>query len=139
MPILMYDEIKFIEAEANLRLGNYPEANAAYKEAVQVACSRAGLSDDEVAAYIAQGTVFTDDESLTLDMIMKQKFLSLFMMQPVEAYNDYRRTRYMTLYNTQDGFPERIVYPDDEYATNTNTPDYIDLVTIYTEKVWWAK
>ncbi len=139
MPLLMYDEIKFIEAEANLRLGNYPESNAAYKEAVQVACSRAGLSDDEVAAYIAQGSVFTDDENLTLEMIIKQKFLSFFMMQPIEAFNDYRRTRIPSLYNTQDGIPERIVYPDTEYATNTNTPSNIDLVTIYTEKVWWAQ
>lgn len=139
MPMLMYDEIKFIEAEAYLRLGNNQEANAAYKEAVQAACSKAGLSDEEIAAYTAQGSVFINDENLTLEMIMKQKFLSFFMMQPIEAYNDYRRTRYMSLYNTHDGFPERILYPDNEYATNTNAPSDINLVTIYTKKLWWAK
>ena len=139
MPLLMYEEIKFIEAEANLRIGNRQAANEAYKEAVKVACSRAGLSDTEITDYTSQGSVFSADVDLTLEMIIKQKFLSFFMMQPIEAYNDYRRTSIPSLYNTQDGIPERIVYPDSEYATNTNTPSDIDLVTIYTEKVWWAK
>jgi len=137
--VITYDEMKFIEAEANLRLGYASEANAAYKEAVEAACARTGMSNEEIAAYTAQGSVFADDDELTLEMIIKQKFLSLFMMQPIEAFNDYRRTGIPTLYNTVDGIVKRLPYPNDELATNSNAPTDINNVTIYTKKVWWAK
>lgn len=139
LAILTYDEIKFIEAEANFRLGKLPEANSAYKEAVKAACARAGLSTNEINAYTQQGGVFAVDENLTLDMIIKQKFLSFFMMQPIEAFNDYRRTGIPELYNKIDGIIKRLPYPDGELATNSNAPTNINNVTIYTNKVWWAK
>ena len=137
--ILTYDEMKFIEAEANFRLGNYQKANLAYRDAVEEACLRVGLGTDEIAAYTAQGHVFTSDENLTLDMIIKQKFLSFFIMQPIEAFNDYRRTGMPSLYNTKDGIVKRLPYPTSELATNSNAPTDINNVTIYTKKVWWAK
>lgn len=137
--LLTYDEMKFIEAEANFRLGKLIQANTAYKEAVKAACSRAGLTEDQITAYISQGTVFTDDNALTLEMIIKQKFLSFFMMQPIEAFNDYRRTGIPALYNTTDGIVKRLAYPASELATNSNAPTDINNVTIYTKKVWWAK
>lgn len=137
--ILTYDEIKFIEAEAYLRLKDYPKANLAYKEAVKAACSRTGLTASEITAYTSQGSVFTDDNSLTLDMLIKQKFLSFFIMQPIEAFNDYRRTGMPALSNTVDGVVKRLPYPISELATNSNAPTDINNVTIYTKKVWWAK
>ena len=63
--IITYDEMKFIEAEANFRLENYSEANAAYEEAVKAACTRTGLSEEKITTYTSQGSVFTDDENLT--------------------------------------------------------------------------
>lgn len=137
--VLTYDELKFIEAEANFRLGNLPEANSAYQEAVEKACLRTGLTQEEIDSYTSQGTVFTDDESLTLDMIIKQKYLSFFISQPMEAWSDWRRTGIPTLYNTVDGIPLRLPYPTNETATNSNAPTDINNVTIYTKKVWWAK
>jgi len=147
MVILTYDELKFIEAEANFRLGKPAEANAAYQDAVKSACSRAGLTSDEINSYISQGNVFTDDAGLTLEMIIKQKWISFFISQPVEAYNDYRRTGIPTMHNTVanlgfqtvDGIPKRMPYPADELARNSNAPTDINNVTIYTKKVWWAK
>ncbi len=137
--LLTYDEMKFIEAEANFRLGKLIQANAAYREAVKAACSRAGLTAGQITAYTSQGTVFTDDEDLTLDRIIKQKFLSFFIMQPIEAFNDYRRTGIPALYNTTDGIVKRLPYPASELATNSNAPTDINNVTIYTKKLWWAK
>ena len=140
MPIITYSETKFIEAEANFRLGNLPDANSAYQEAVIAACSRTGLTTDEINSYTSQSNVFPDNANLTLEMIMKQKYLSFFMMQPIEAFNDYRRTLIpYPLYNTVDGIPHRIIYPEEELARNVNAPTDIDLVTIYTKKLWWAK
>lgn len=137
--ILTYDEVKFLEAEAYFRLGNYPKANLAYQEAVKKACARTGLTTTEIDAYTSQGNVFTSDDKLTLNMIMKQKFLSFFMMQPIEAFNDYRRTGIPSLYNTVDGVVKRLPYPKGELATNSNAPTDINNVTIYTKKLWWAK
>lgn len=147
MVILTYDELKFIEAEANFRLGKLAEANAAYQDAVKSACSRAGLTTDEINSYTSQGTVFTDDNNLSLEMIIKQKWISFFISQSVEAYNDYRRTGIPTLHNTVsnlgfqtvDGIPKRMPYPADELARNSNAPTDINNVTIYSKKVWWAK
>jgi len=79
--ILTYDEMKFIEAEANFRLGRYEEANLAYQEAVEAACSRAGLTTVEIIAYTTQGNVFTENNNLNLDIIIRQKFLSFFFYQ----------------------------------------------------------
>jgi hypothetical protein len=140
MPIITYNELKFIEAEANFRLGNKQEANLAYKEAVITACSRAGLTTDQINTYTSQDIIFSADDNLTLEMIMKQKWLSFFIMQPLEAFNDYRRTLIPSpLYNTVDGIPHRIIYPDSEISRNINAPTDIDLNTIYTKKLWWAK
>ncbi|MBN1926750.1 MAG: SusD/RagB family nutrient-binding outer membrane lipoprotein [Prolixibacteraceae bacterium] len=137
--VLTYDELKFIEAEANLRLAKRPEANAAYRKAVEAACSRAGLTTGEIASYTSQGTVFTDNESLNLEMIIKQKYLSFFISQPIEAWSDWRRTGIPSLYNTVEGIPLRLPYPNTELARNSNAPTDINNVTIYTKKVWWAK
>ena len=137
--VLTYDELKFIEAETNFRLDRLTEANTAYEEAVEAACSRAGLTQEEIATYTSQGTVFTDGASLTLDMIIKQKYLSFFISQPMEAWSDWRRTGIPALYNTTEGIPLRLPYPTGETATNSNAPTDIDNVTIYTKKLWWAK
>ncbi len=139
LAVITYDEVKFIEAEANFRLGYKSEANVAYKKAVEAACVRAGLSEEDIAAYTAQGSVFTSDEELTQEMIIKQKFLSFFITQPIEAFNDYRRTGIPALYNTADGIVKRLPYPNTELATNSNAPTDINNVTIYTKKIWWAK
>ena len=139
LPVLTFDELKFIEAEANFRLGKLPEANTAYKAAVKAACARAKLTTAEIDAYTSQGGVFTADAALTLDMIIKQKFLSFFIMQPIEAFNDYRRTGIPKLYNKADGILKRLPYPSGELATNSNAPKDINNVTIYTHKIWWAK
>lgn len=139
LPVLTYDELKFIEAEANLRLNKLPEANTAYQAAVKAALTRAKLTTAEIDAYTSQGGVFTADAELTLDMIIKQKFLSFFIMQPIEAFNDYRRTGIPALYNKTEGILKRLPYPSGELATNSNAPDHINNVTIYTQKVWWAK
>jgi hypothetical protein len=137
--VLTYDELKFIEAEANLRLRNLPEANSAYQKAVKEACLRAGLTQEKIDLYTSQGTVFKNAENLTLDMIIKQKWLSFFISQPIEAWSDWRRTGIPSLYNSTDGNPIRLPYPDTELARNSNAPTDINNVTIYTKKVWWAK
>ncbi|WP_236979553.1 SusD/RagB family nutrient-binding outer membrane lipoprotein [Membranihabitans maritimus] len=137
-PIITYDEMKFIEAEANLRLGNAQEANSAYEEAVIEACRRSGISEEDINAYTNQGTVFPGESGLTLDHIIKQKYISFWMFQSLEAYNDQRRTGIPEM-NDPRGTPLRLPYPPSEVNRNRNTPSDINDITIYEKPVWWAK
>ncbi|SHG06790.1 Starch-binding associating with outer membrane [Fodinibius roseus] len=137
-PMLTYDEMKFIEAEAQLRLGNRFEANKAYEEAVRVACRRAGVSEEDINAYISQGEVFPGANNLELNHIIRQKYISFWMFQSIEAYNDVRRTGIIEM-NAPQGLPLRLAYPPSEVNRNPNTPSEIDDNTIYEIPVWWAE
>lgn len=137
-PMLTYDEMKFIEAEAQLRLGNRTEANNAYEEAVRVACRRAGVSESDINAYVNQGGVFPGQNDLELDHIIRQKYISFWMFQSLEAYNDVRRTGVIEM-NDPRGLPLRLAYPPSEVNRNPNTPSEINDVTIYEIPVWWAE
>jgi hypothetical protein len=137
-PLLTYDEMKFIGAEANLRLGNRPEANEAYEIAVVAACRRAGISEEDINSYVNQGGVFPGEDNLALDHIIKQKNISFWMFQSIEAYNDYRRTGIPEM-NDPRGTPLRLPYPPSEVNRNPNAPADINDVTIYERNVWWAE
>lgn len=137
-PMITYDEMKFIEAEAHLRLGNTTLANAAYEEAVTAAMRRTGIADVDITAYVNQGIVFPGEDNLTLDHIIKQKNISFWMFQSIEAYNDQRRTGIPQM-NDPRGTPLRLPYPPSEVNRNPNTPPDINDVTIYERNVWWAQ
>lgn len=137
-PMITYDEMKFIEAEAQLRLGNAALANAAYEEAVTAALRRARIADADITAYVNQGIVFPSEGNLTLEHIIKQKNISFWMFQSIEAYNDQRRTGIPQM-NDPRGTPLRLPYPPSEVNRNPNTPPDINDVTIYERNVWWAQ
>jgi len=137
-PLLTFDEMKFIEAEAYLRLGNREPANEAYEMAVIAACRRAEISEEDINGYVAQGGVFPGAANLTLDHIIKQKNISFWMFQSIEAYNDYRRTGIPEM-NDPRGTPLRLPYPPSEVNRNPNAPTDINDVTIYERNVWWAE
>jgi len=136
-PMLTYDELKFIEAEAQLRLGNTAAANTAYEAAVMAALRRSGVAEDDINAYVNQGTVFPGENGLTLEHIIKQKNISFWMFQSIEAYNDQRRTGIPQM-NDPRGTPLRLPYPTSEISRNPNTPSNINDVTIYEIPVWWG-
>jgi hypothetical protein len=136
-PVLTYDELKFIEAEAHFRLGNLSDANTAYEEAVIAACRRAGLTEEQVEMYVSQGDVFPGESELALDHIILQKYISLWMFQSLEAYNDVRRTGILQV-NDPRGLPLRLPYPPSEINRNSNAPTHITNVSIYEIPVWWA-
>ncbi|WPP51912.1 SusD/RagB family nutrient-binding outer membrane lipoprotein [Catalinimonas niigatensis] len=136
-PLLTYDEMKFIESEAHLRLGNRPEANAAYEEAVQAALRRSGISEEEIMSYVNQGIVFPGEADLTLEHIIRQKNVSFWMFQSLEAYNDFRRTGIPQMSDPR-GTPLRLPYPPSEVNRNPNTPSEINDITIYEMPVWWG-
>lgn len=134
LPIITYDELKFLEAEAYLRKDNTTEAYEAYLAGIEAAMERAQVEEDDITAYLARGTVSVGEDNLTLDHIITQKYIAFWLFQPIEAYNDFRRTGIPTLNNPVGPPPNRFPYPQDEVAANPNVPDR----TIQ-NKVWWAE
>jgi len=136
MPIMTYDEMKFIEAECHLRKASPDPAAAlaAYTEAVNVALVRAGVDPTDAAAFMAQPEIVpVTAAGLTLDMIIKQKYLALFPYGSIEAYAEWRRTGIPTLQNPLANTPRRFPYPQDEISGNgANVPD-----VTYLMGVWW--
>ncbi len=134
LPIITYDELKFLEAEANFRLNKKPEAYAAYLDGVEAALERAEVESDDITAYLAKSTVAVGADDLTLENIITQKYVSFWLFQPIEAYNDYRRTMIPEMQNTVGPPPNRFPYPQDEIAANPNVPERSTQ-----NKVWWAE
>jgi hypothetical protein len=129
MPLITYDEVKFIEAEAQLRLGKTSEAQTAYTTAVTAAMTRVKTSPTDIAAYLAQPSV----SNATQDNIITQKYISFWLFQPIEAYNDYRRTGIPKMNNPVGAAPRRFPYPQSEIDTNKENVPNVQL----TEGVWW--
>ncbi|MEK6481790.1 SusD/RagB family nutrient-binding outer membrane lipoprotein [Catalinimonas sp. 4WD22] len=136
LPLVTYDELKFIEAEANLRQGNTEEAYNSYEEAVEEALLRTGIAEAEATAYMEQGSVLPGIDDLTLEHIIKQKYISFWLLQAMEAYNDWRRTGIPEMRHPE-GTALRLPYPLDEVSRNPNTPSNINDITIFTIPVWW--
>lgn len=134
LPLMTYIEQKFIEAEANFRLGNTMAANAAYEIAVTETLQSQGVSDPTaIADYTAQTAVFPGAADLTLEHIMTQKWLSQYLQQPLEAYVDWRRTDLPVLSHPRGDIPRRFPYPTSEFDFNSeNVP-----ATTINNGVWW--
>ncbi|WP_299756672.1 SusD/RagB family nutrient-binding outer membrane lipoprotein [uncultured Pontibacter sp.] len=130
VPLMTYDELKFIEAEAHLRLGQQVEAVAAFREAVLAAMQRqASLSGTAAEAYVAQIVA----DGLSLQDIIQQKWISFFLYQPIEAFADYRRTDLPELPHPISRAPLRFPYPQSEIDANAGNVPNVQL----TDGVWW--
>lgn len=133
MPIITFDELKFIEAEALLRKNDKDGAYSAYISAVEEALTRADVDTASIIQYLAQPAISMGSSSIDLQSIITQKYISFWLFQPIEAYNDYRRTGIPTMQNPISAPPSRFPYPDGEISANPNVPD-----KSYKDKVWWA-
>lgn len=147
LPLLTFAELKFIEAEVQLRLGDKPKANAAYETAVRTALGQAAfynaaqtLTPAHITTYVARPSVFPGADKLSLADIIRQKYIAQFLFQSVEAYNDVRRTALFTM-TDPDGTPKRYPYPQSEIGRNANAPQNSNEQTVYTEtaRLFWAK
>jgi hypothetical protein len=132
LPLVTYFEAKFIEAEANLRLGNNAEAAAAYNDAVKTSVLFVtGAADPPFEAQYAN----EDGASITLEKIMTQKYVAMFT-QP-EAWADWRRTNIPVLAPNPNGdvagIPRRFPTCRSERNYNSNAV----VVSNILQPVWW--
>jgi hypothetical protein len=116
--LISYRELQFIIAETST---NAAEKHAAYLNGIKASFEEIGLGATEYDAYVAQANINPGVGSITLNDIMTQKYIGMFV-QP-EAFSDWRRTGIPNLTPvTGSQVPRRWFYPEDEYLFNSNAP-----------------
>lgn len=130
--MMSYAEQKFIEAEANLMLGQTGPAQTAYEAAVAASV---------LAVTGVANTTWLEDNinavPVSLELIMTQKYLATFGTS--QTYADYRRTGFPVLPlpvgAILPAMPVRYPYAQEEITYNgANVPS----VTLST-KLWWDR
>jgi hypothetical protein len=135
----------FLLSEAALILGTAGDANVLYQEGIRAHMSKCGMTTAEIDAYFTANPAIVTLTGATEDkrkQIITQKYIS-FVANPVEAYNDYRRTGYPVLQVALNSagddpttIPKRYPYTPNERARNPNAPKPRPLMNV---KVWWGK
>lgn len=137
--IISYAEIKFIEAEARFRKGtDMPGAYAAYLDGIRASMNKIGVSATNRDLYVNNPLVSVGAGSLTLAMIMREKYKALFLNP--ETWNDARRFNYaykdfmLPVNAALPSFIRRLDYPSVELTRNgANVPT----VGTLGDKLWW--
>ncbi len=147
-PVLIatYFEAKFIEAEANLRLGNEVAAASAHNDAVSAQIAKVVSDADGLAMVNSYLADYGSETAITISMdrIMEEKYKAMFT-QGIESWVDVRRHDYQ--YPSYLAIPEdqlngavatefirRVPYPQNEVDFNaSNIPDIADVF----QSLWW--
>jgi hypothetical protein len=123
-------EQEFMKAECNFKISGSGAAHPFYINAITLAMERDGVSPADIATYLGQATV--DPGTITLELIMNQKYLALFLEH--ETFTDWRRTGFPTLTpNNGSLIPRRFPIPQSE--RNLNAPN-VPSSTIYKAVTW---
>ncbi len=138
--VITYFEQKFIEAEAALAAGDANRAYAAYQEGIRAHMGKIGVDTAAIDAYLANPAVSVGAAGLSLDLILKEKYIAMFLSP--EAWIDARRYDYQyegmsipaNLNPDLNGqFIRRLIYPTSETTRNSaNVP----AVTL-SDRLWW--
>lgn len=140
-PLLMatYAEMKFIEAEAALTI-NAARAYQAYEEGIRAHMEKLGVAQQDIDDYWNDPSVSVGSANLTIDDIMKEKYVAMFLNP--EAWNDARRydygyTGFQIPANHNPDLNGQMIrlaaYPDSEDQRNqANVPDRTML-----DRVFW--
>jgi hypothetical protein len=135
IPMVTFTEAKFIEAEANFRLGNKAAAATAYNDAVSASVLK--VTGSAISAAFKATTASETAATISLEKIMTQKYIAMFGQ--FEVWNDYRRTNLPKLNPNAAGvtttIPNRLPTVLDERVYNKNAVVVEDV----TQPVWWEQ
>lgn len=140
---MTYSELQFIEAEANVYLGNDGPAADALSRAITANMIKLGITDPTtISTYIATHGQISGTVQDKLNTVMNQKYISLFLHP--ESWTDWRRTGIPVLY-PNDGavtseIPRRFLYPLSENNNNSaavNAAVAAQGGATITDRVWW--
>ena len=157
-------ELQLFIAEAELRFNNNDAAaEAAYQAAIDANLELHELSEAGSDLY-GSGRPYEWNSGATteekLEQIMLQKWVSLCMVNHVEAWTEIRRTGYPSVSSSDgediadnpgiytpgqlivpvvnslgDNMIQRVPFPEDASTLNENTPEQVGNAT----KIWWDK
>lgn len=141
-PILIITnaEMRFIEAEVALGQDDKPRAYNAYLAGIRAHMEMLGVATTNIDTYINNPVVSVGSDNITLALIMKEKYVALFLHP--ETWNDARRYDYqyedMTLpanHNPElnGEFIRRLRYPDSETSRNAANVPAVTLL----DRIWW--
>lgn len=119
--LVTYRELQFIIAETSTAPA---EQYTAFQNGIKASFEELGLGDAEYDTYFAQPAVGAGAGNLTMENIMTQKYIGMFVQ--AEAWNDWKRTGIPALTavpeSTSNVIPRRFFYPENEYLFNENAP-----------------
>lgn len=126
-PVISYTEVKFIEAEAKVRVGE--DAEEALEEAIRSNMEYLGIPTSQISAYLnTVNLAGSMDEKIKT--IITEKYKALYGQNTVEVWNDYRRTGYPEIVPNPNGsngnnpsgvIPRRLLYPISERLGNPDS------------------
>lgn len=138
--VMTFAEQKFIEAEAHMALSNNLDAYNAYLAGIKAHMDMLAIPAGDRDTYINNPVVSVGEANITLDLIMKEKYVALYLNP--ETWNDARRYDFnytdMTvpdqLNPTLNGqFSRRLQYPSSEFSTNSDNVPEVNLL----DRIWW--
>jgi hypothetical protein len=126
---MLYDEVLFIQAEAQLRGLNVPSISesgeALFRDAVQASAEYWGVSESEASSFANQLEAPTS--SNYAQVLGTQKWIAQYL-QGVAGWTTFRRLDFEGVLSPPDGdpgqdefgrsFAVRMVYPNDEFSLN---------------------
>jgi hypothetical protein len=143
--LMTYHEVKFIEAEARIRINpGDPAAQIALNEAVRANIDKitgGTTSNETILSFQEAYCVLNGNFDQDLRTIIKQKYIALFCN--IESWTDYRRTGFPELtpntggdHNQNPGgaIPRRFAYPQTERLFNNNFPATLPTLQ---DRFWW--
>jgi hypothetical protein len=146
-PVLMmtYHELKYIEAEARLRINETdPLAQTALENAVTSSITKVSkglVAPATITSYIAANATLSGTFDDKLKTVITQKYIA--MLASIESWTDYRRTGYPVLtpnaggdnyQNPGGAIPRRLAYPQRERLYNLNFPSPLPNLQ---DRFWW--
>ncbi|WP_379884114.1 SusD/RagB family nutrient-binding outer membrane lipoprotein [Mariniflexile soesokkakense] len=152
-------ESYFMQAEAMLRYNSGTGAKALYDAGVTAAfAQQPDFFDDALATeeaqtwtkavyfnaapYIASGGVYEYPASgfdNQLEAIIVQKWVASYPGNGTDAFFEWQRTGYPDFFTVSvngvlgTGFPQRLLYPNNETSRNQNAPSVVPITT----PIWW--
>ncbi len=137
LQILTYVECEFMKAEAEFRKGDNTDAYTDYMNGIKANMQKMGVADTAITRYTSDPSVAVGAANLTLQLIMKEKYVGCFL-SPV-TWDDLRRLNYgyknfsLPVGAVLGEFIRRTSYPSNETSANgENVPS----VTL-TDHLWW--
>lgn len=136
--LFTYAEQKFIESEAAFRGGDMERAIRAFEAGIRANMEKIGVEQGDLDQYLNEKFPNLVDGVLTLQEIMDEKYLAMFL-QP-ETWNDARRFDYqytgfqLPEHANLGDFIRRLEYPDSEKSRNGINVPAIDGLT---DRLYW--